>query len=206
MRTERTVTKHLFTGLFLLALALAMPARAAEPPVDRALAGQTVTTEVPGGQQTREYASNGRLIYETIEKTKRVDGRQVVEAIEREWHDNGAPIRDQTFVAGREMKAAIWYMNGKLKETRIDQSLRDPDGPAGTYVERYSDLGILQSSGVYQGPYRPVGVHRSYDETGTLVRETTYSATGVKLSEKNYSPTGTPSTTRYLPDGSRKLD
>jgi len=204
MKMERPVPMiRALTCLFLLALALAAQAGS---PVDRALAGRTVTTEIPGGQQTREYARNGRLIYETVEREKQVGGKRVLEATEREWYDNGTPIREQFFANGREMKGTAWYMNGKIKETRQDQSLHQPGGPPGTYVERYSDLGVLQSSGVYQGPYRPIGPHRTYDEAGNLETETTYAPGGTKLSEKTYSPTGAPTTTQYLPDGSRKLN
>lgn len=169
--------------------------------VDRARAGQSVTEAVEdGGQRTREYASNGRLVYEVIERTG-ADGR--VEAIEREWSADGVPLREQTFVGGREVTATYWYMNGKVKEKREDQSRREPGGPPGTWVERYSDRGVLQSSGVYQG-FRPVGAHRRYDASGALELETVYDAHGVRLSETRYADGRRGATVEFHPDGSRR--
>lgn len=171
-----------------------------------ALAGQYLVTEIPGGQHTREYARNGQLIYEVIEREKKSGGSSSVEAIEREWRDDGTPIRDQTFSAGREMKGTAWYMNGQISEKRVDQSIHEAGGLPGTYVERYSDLGVLQSAGVYQGQYRPVGKHRQYDEKGVLRREITYSAKGEKVSEKVFDPSGAAGAEQsYFPDGSRRL-
>lgn len=170
---------------------------------DLKLAGQTVTTQIAGGQQTREYAVNGQLIYEVIENT---GSSGAVDAIEREWYDTGTPIRDQQFVGGKEVKGTVWYMNGQVKETRVDQTLRGQGGLPGTYVERFSDTGGLLFSGVYQGQLRPVGVHRQYNEAGKLVREITYDANGTKLSEKTFGPGGTlQGNATYYPDGSRKL-
>ena len=191
----------------IVLLCVAFTPAMAGSPSEPALAGQMITTQIPGGQQTREYARNGRLIYEVIEREKSVGSSRALEAIEREWLDNGTPIRDQAFLAGKETQATFWYMNGKVKEKRVDQAIRQPDGLAGTYVERFSDLGILQASGVYQGQFRPVGVHRQYDEQGQLQRELTYGPDGSKLSEKTFDAEGAEtSADSYFPDGSRKIN
>lgn len=173
-----------------------------------ALAGQSISADIPGGQQTREYAANGQLIYEVIEREIRRSGEApAVEAIEREWQDNGSPLRDQTFLGGVEIKGTEWYMNGKVRETRIHQATRDPNGVPGVYIERFSDLGVLQSSGVFQGRFRPVGPHREYDENGTPKREITYNDRGEKTGERTLDATGTPTgQTEFFPDGSRKLN
>jgi len=196
--------RHALTRTVLLALLAPLPALAGSPS-NPALAGQTVTRKIPNGQETREYARNGRLIYETVERQKTVSTKPVTEATEREWLDNGTPVRDQTFVGGKETQGTFWYMNGKVKEKRVDQSIHDPKGIAGTYVEHYSDLGQLQSSGVYQGQYRPVGVHRIYDEQGRLKQELTYGPDGVKQAEKTFDAQGAVTgSASYLPDGSRR--
>ncbi|AKQ55859.1 toxin-antitoxin system YwqK family antitoxin [Bordetella hinzii] len=187
----------------LLALALAAPPALAGAAADPALAGQSVTRDIDGGQQTREYARNGTLIYEVTEKQVRRNGAALVHATEREWQDNGTPLREQEFLGGQEIRATLWYMNGKIKEKRIDQSLHAPDGLPGSYVERYSDTGVLQSAGVFQGPLRHVGVHRYYDETGKLAREITYGPDGVQRASKTYNG-GATATVEYYPDGSRK--
>ncbi|MCD0504783.1 toxin-antitoxin system YwqK family antitoxin [Bordetella petrii] len=168
------------------------------------LAGQTVTRQIEGGQQTREYARNGTLIYEVIEREVPHGSAKALEAIEREWYDNGVPVREQEFLGGREMKATHWYMNGKVKETRVDQSIHAPHGTPGTYVERFSDQGVLQSSGVFQGQFRAVGTHRYYDQAGKLTRETTYGPDGAQLSSKTFNPEGSAVQAQYYPDGSRK--
>jgi len=171
------------------------------------LAGQTVVTEKGGRKLTREYAKNGQLVYEVIEKEGSLNGSSALEATEREWSVDGKPLRDQTFLNGKEIQGKTWYMNGKVKEMRQDQSRHEPGGPPGTYVERFSDLGVLLSAGVYQGQFRPVGVHREYDENGALKREITYGANGERLAEKTFDGSGAQTSgASYYPDGSRKLD
>ncbi|CAM4371001.1 Toxin-antitoxin system YwqK family antitoxin [Bordetella tumbae] len=170
-----------------------------------ALAGQSVTKDIDGGRHTKEYARNGTLIYEVIEREVAQGGTKTIQATEREWLDNATPVREQEFLGGREMKATFWYMNGKVKETRADQSIHDPKGAPGVYVERFSDLGVLQSAGVFQGQYRHVGVHRYYDEAGKLTSEITYGPDGTKLSSKTFDASGAAKdTAQYYPDGSRK--
>ncbi|CAM3987825.1 hypothetical protein [Bordetella muralis] len=170
-----------------------------------ALAGQSVTKDIEGGRHTKEYARNGTLIYEVIEREVLQGGTKTIQATEREWLDNATPVREQEFLGGREMKATFWYMNGKVKEARVDQSIHDPKGVPGTYVERFSDLGVLQSAGVFQGQFRHVGVHRYYDEVGKLTSEITYGRDGAKLSSKTFDASGAPKgTAQYYPDGSRK--
>lgn len=188
----------------LLALALAAPPALASAASDPALAGQSVTRDIDGGQQTREYARNGTLIYEVTETQVRRDGATLTHAIEREWQDNGTPLREQEFLGGQEMRATLWYMNGKVKEKRLDQSLHAPGTTPGSYVERFSDTGVLQSAGVFQGQFRHVGVHRYYDTRGKLTREITYGPDGVQRASKTYNG-GATATVEYYPDGSRKL-
>lgn len=189
--------------LFVCLLALVPGLSSAE--ANRALAGQNVTKEIDGGQQTKEYARNGTLIYEVIERELSQGNVKTIQATEREWRDDGTPVREQEFLGGKEMKATFWYMNGKVKEARVDQSTHDPKGVPGTYIERFSDLGALQSSGVVQGQFRPVGVHRLYNEAGTLISEVTYGPDGTKLSSKTFDASGAAKDqTQYYPDGSRK--
>jgi len=171
------------------------------------LAGQTVVQPVEGGQHTKEYGRNGHLIYESIERQRTRGGKTATEAIEREWSEDGKPLRDQTFVGGNEIKGTAWYLNGQVKETRVYQSQREPGGVPGKYVERFSDQGKLQSAGVFQGQFRPVGTHREYDEAGKLKREVTYDAHGRRLSERSYDASGAViRSERFLPDGSRIRD
>jgi len=191
-----------------LALSLCLLCAPAGAERNPALAGQSVTAEVDGGTRTREYARNGQLIYETIERSVPAPGRAApaIEAWEREWQDDGSPLREQHFVAGSEVEGKAWYLNGQLKESRVDQSLREPGGIAGVYVERYSDLGRLQSAGVYRGSFRPVGTHREYDAQGALAREVDYDEHGRKTAERAYAADGSVrESAGYLPDGSRRL-
>lgn len=186
-------------------LALLMPGLAAAQS-NPALAGQSVVTEIDGARQTREYALNGTLIYEVVEREVKEGGKTMAHVTEREWFDNGKPARDQEFLGGTEMKGTLWYMNGKVKETRVDQSIHDPDGMPGSYTERFSDLGVLQSAGVFQGQFRPVGTHRHYDEAGTLIREVTYGPDGAQRASKTFNAQGAPQDeAQYYPDGSRKI-
>jgi len=195
---------RMLSFLFVVLIALVPGLSSAES--NRALAGQSVTKEIDGGQQTKEYARNGTLIYEVIEREVPQDGAKTIQATEREWSDDGTPVREQEFLGGKEMKATFWYMNGKVKETRVDQSIHDPSGTPGAYVERFSDLGVLQSSGVFQGQFRPVGVHRQYDDAGKLTNEVTYGPDGTKLSSKTFAAGGeAKDQAQYYPDGSRKL-
>lgn len=195
--------KRMQSLLFVCLLALVPGLSSAQ--ANLALAGQSVTKEIDGGQQTKEYARNGTLIYEVIEREVSQGGAKTTQATEREWSDDGTPVREQEFLGGKEMKATFWYMNGKVKETRVDQSIHDPKGAPGSYVERFSDLGVLQSSGVFQGQFHPVGVHRRYNEAGKLIGEVTYGPDGTKLSSKTFDVTGTvKDQAQYYPDGSRK--
>lgn len=189
------------------ALAIALLGTTAHAERNTSLAGQTVVQPMEGGQHTKEYGRNGQLIYESIERRRTRGGKTATEAIEREWGEDGKPLRDQTFVGGNEIEGRNWYLNGQVKETRVDQSLREPGGLPGKYVERFSDQGKLQSAGVFQGQFRPVGVHREYDAAGRLKREVTYDARGSRLSERGYDASGAViRSERFLPDGSRIRD
>src|SRR5690606_21021241 len=186
----------------LLAAALALMPSMASAEVNQALAGQSVTREIPGGEQRREYAPNGQLIYEVIE-TRSAKG---LEATEREWTVEGSPLREQVFLDGTQMRASFWYMNGQVREKHVNQAIRDPKGLPGNYVEHFSDLGLPMASGVMQGQFRHVGVHRFYDEQGKLKAEVTYDGKGNRVSEKKFDASGTAgSTQEFLPDGSRRL-
>lgn len=197
--------RHLTTCATALAIALLGATVQAER--NTSLAGQTVVRPVEGGEHTKEYGPNGQLIYETIERQRTRGGKTTTEAIEREWSEDGKPLRDQTFVGGNEVKGTVWYLNGQVKETRVDQSQREPGGLPGKYVERFSDQGTLQSAGVFQGQFRPVGIHREYDASGKLKREVTYDARGKRLSERGYDASGAViRSERFLPDGSRVRD
>ncbi|WP_087782205.1 hypothetical protein [Pigmentiphaga sp. NML080357] len=194
--------RHLAVTAAALALAFFTASSHAER--NASLAGQNVVQPIAGGQHTKEYARNGQLIYEVIE---RKTSQGTIEAIEREWTEDGTPLRDQYFLGGNEIKATFWYRNGQVKETRVDQSTRDPKALPGKYVERFSDLGRLRSSGVFQGQFRPVGLHREYDESGRLAREVEYDARGVRLATREYDAAGkVTKAERYLPDGSRRLE
>ncbi len=196
---------RLFACLIVFCLALLPEISSAR--VDKALAGKMVVTKIQNGQQTDEYAKNGQLIYEVIERQKTAGGNLAIEAVEREWRADGTPIRDQTFLGGKEIKGSEWYMNGKLKEKRLDQSIHEPEGLPGVYVRRFSDLGVIQSEGVYQDQYRRVGAHREYDEKGILKREITYGRDGQKIAAKVFDASGAKTAgAEYFPDGSRKLD
>ncbi len=189
-------------NIFILAAALALLPGLAGADVNTALAGQTVVQEIPGGEHRREYASNGQLVYEVVEKR----GSKGLEAIEREWSQEGTPLRDQVFLDGTQMQATFWYMNGQVREKHVNQALRDPKGLPGNYVEHFSDLGLPQASGVMQGQFRRVGVHRFYDEQGKLKAEVTYDANGNPVAEKKFDAAGTPSEAQeFYPDGSRRL-
>ncbi|MDX3904988.1 MAG: hypothetical protein QHC78_04780 [Pigmentiphaga sp.] len=195
---------HRPLAITAVAVALCFFTASSQAERDTALAGQSVVEPLQGGQHTKEYGRNGQLIYEVIERSKVEGGRTVIEAVEREWSENGTPLRDQTFLGGNEIRGTTWHMNGQVKEQRVDQSVRNPKGPPGTYVERFSDSGTLLSAGVFQGKFRPVGTHREYDETGKLKREITYDARGIRLSERTYDGSGAVSrSARFLPDGSR---
>ncbi|MGB6104202.1 MAG: hypothetical protein WBF88_10185 [Pusillimonas sp.] len=189
-------------NIFILVAALALLPGLAGADVNTALAGQTVVQEIPGGEHRREYAPNGQLVYEVVEKR----GSKGLEAIEREWSQEGTPLRDQVFLDGTQMQATFWYMNGQVREKHVNQALRDPKGPPGNYVEHFSDLGVPQASGVMQGQFRRVGVHRFYDEQGKLKAEVTYDANGNPVTEKKFDAAGTPSEAQeFYPDGSRRL-
>src|SRR5690606_2569125 len=103
------------------------------------------------------------------------------------------------------MRATFWYMNGKIREKHVNQVLRDPKGPPGNYVEHFSDMGLPQASGVMQGQFRRVGVHRFYDEQGKLKTEVTYDASGTPVSEKKFDASGVAGAMQeFYPDGSRR--
>src|SRR5690606_8336547 len=122
----------------------------ADAEVNTSLAGQTVITQIKGGEQRREYAPNGQLVYEVIEQ----DSGAGLKAIEREWSQEGRPLRDQEFLNGDQMRATFWYMNGQIRERHVNQALRDPKGLPGNYVEYFSDLGQPQAAGVMQGQFK----------------------------------------------------
>src|SRR5690606_17088836 len=95
--------------LFVCLLALVPGLSSAQ--ANLSLAGQSITKEIDGGQQTKEYARNGTLIYEVIEREVSEDGAKAIQATEREWSDDGTPVREQELLGGKEMKATFWYMN-----------------------------------------------------------------------------------------------
>src|SRR5690606_18516423 len=55
---------------FVLAAALVLLPAMAGAEVNASLAGQTVVTQIPGGEHRKEYARNGQLIYEVIEQDR----------------------------------------------------------------------------------------------------------------------------------------
>lgn len=187
--------------LFLAAALILLPGLVSAE-VNTVLAGQTVIQNIPGGEQRKEYAPNGQLIYEVLEKRSSAG----LEATEREWSLEGAPLREQVFLGGTQMRATFWYMNGQVREKHVNQAVRDPKGPPGNYVEHFSDLGLPVASGVMQGQFRRVGLHRFYDEQGKLKAEVTYDANGSAISEKKFDAAGAAGTTQeFYPDGSRRL-
>lgn len=187
---------------FVLAAALVLLPAMAGAEVNTALAGQTVVTQIPGGEHRKEYARNGQLIYEVIEQ----DRGKGLQATEREWTQDGGPLRDQVFLDGVQIRGTFWYMNGKVREKHVNQVLRDPKGPPGNYVEHFSDLGVLQASGVMQGRFKRVGPHRFYDEHGKLRTEMTYDDSGALVSEKKLDADGVAGEAQgFHPDGSRRL-
>jgi len=191
---------HVRSFVLAATFALLSPVAAAE--VNSSLAGQSVVTSIPGGEHRKEYASNGQLIYEVIEQK---NGSEL-KATEREWSQDGKPLRDQEFVNGEQMRATFWYMNGQVREKHVNQALRDPKGPPGNYVEYFSDLGLPQASGVMQGRFKRVGLHRFYDEHGKLKAEQTYDASGTLVSEKKIGADGAAGKEQgFYPDGSRRL-
>jgi antitoxin component YwqK of YwqJK toxin-antitoxin module len=189
-------------SLAVLVAALSLMPAAASAERNASLAGQSLVEKIPGGEHRREYASNGQMIYEVVERRS----GKGLEAIEREWTQEGTPLREQKFLGGTQMQATFWYMNGQIKEKHTNQALRDPKGLPGDYVEYFSDLGLPQASGVMQGKFRRVGVHRFYDEQGKLKAEVTYDASGNTVSEKKFDAEGNSGGTQgFYPDGSRRL-
>lgn len=187
---------------FILAAALALVPGISSAEVNASLAGQTVVNETADGQHRKEYAPNGQLIYEVLEK----QGSTGMEATEREWSQDGTPLREQTFLNGDQMQATFWYMNGQVREKHTNQALRDPKGPPGNYIEYFSDVGLPQASGVVQGRFKRVGLHRFYDEQGKLKAEVVYDASGTKISEKTFNASGAAGEAQeFYPDGSRRL-
>jgi len=187
----------------IVAVTFALLSGAAGAEVNLSLAGQTVTTPISGGEHRKEYAPNGQLVYEVIEQVNGSDRK----ASEREWTQEGSPLREQEFLNGTQMRATFWYMNGQVREKHVNQALRDPKGPPGDYVEYFSDLGLPQASGVMQGQFKRVGVHRLYDEHGKLKVEQTYDASGQLVSEKKIGPDGSAGQEQgFYPDGSRRLN
>jgi antitoxin component YwqK of YwqJK toxin-antitoxin module len=187
---------------FVFAVTLALLSGTAGAEVDTSLAGQTVITQISGGEQRREYAPNGQLIYEVLEQ----DSGAGLKATEREWSLDGSPLRDQEFLKGTQMRATFWYMNGQVREKHTNQALRDPKGPPGNYVEYFSDLGVPQADGVMQGQFKRVGLHRFYDEQGKLKAEMTYDLSGNLISEKKIGADGVAGKEQgFYPDGSRRL-
>lgn len=187
---------------FVLAAVLTVLPAMAGAEVNTSLAGQTVITPIADGEQRREYAANGQLIYEVVEQ----DNGTELKAIEREWSQDGSPLRDQVFVNGTQMRATFWYMNGQIRENHVNQALRDPKGPPGDYIEYFSDLGQPQAAGVMQGRFKRVGLHRFYDEQGKLKAEITYDSSGTPVSERKFGADGVPGKEQgFYPDGSRRL-
>ncbi len=186
----------------VLAATLALAPGMAGAEVNTSHAGQTVITQIKGGEQRREYAPNGQLVYEVIEQ----DSGAGLKAIEREWSQEGSPLRDQEFLNGDQMRATFWYMNGQVRERHVNQALRDPKGLPGNYVEYFSDLGQPQAAGVMQGQFKRVGLHRYYDEHGKLKAEVTYDSAGNLISEKKFDAAGVAGKEQgFYPDGSRRI-
>ncbi|NYT70632.1 hypothetical protein [Pusillimonas noertemannii] len=186
----------------VLAFTFALLSTAAGAEVNPSLAGQAVVKPISGGEHRKEYAPNGQLIYEVIEQASGNERK----ATEREWTQDGSPLRDQEFLNGTQMRATFWYMNGQVREKHVNQALRDPKGPPGDYVEYFSDLGLPQASGVMQGQFKRVGLHRFYDEHGKLQAEQTYDASGQLVSEKKIGANGVAGQEQgFYPDGSRRL-
>ena len=186
----------------ILAAALTLLPGTASAEKNTSLAGQTVVKDIPGGEHRKEYVQTGQLIYEVIEQRSSAG----LAATEREWSQEGTPLREQTFLDGAQMRATFWYMNGQVREKHVNQALRDPKGLPGNYVEHFSDLGLPQASGVMQGQCRRVGMHRFYDEQGKLKSEVMYDAGGNPVSEKKFDAAGAAGKVQeYYPDGSRRL-
>jgi hypothetical protein len=194
------IRMHVKTLILAVALILLPGMVSAE--VNTALAGQTVIQKISGGEQRKEYAPNGQLIYEVLEKRSSAG----LEATEREWSLEGTPLREQVFLGGTQMRATFWYMNGQVREKHVNQTVRDPKGPPGNYVEHFSDLGLPVASGVMQGQFRRVGLHRFYNEQGKLKAEVIYDANGNLVSEKKFDAAGAAGAAQeFYPDGSRRL-
>jgi len=146
---------------------------------------------------SKEYDENGELIslYEynndfliSRERINRFDKEGKRQGEWKEFFPNGSIKREMTYrddlIHGYYKEynqngilvLTMLYDMGVIVEENVD------DDPDIEIVNRYDNNGNL----IYSGPYRiniPVGVHREYDATGTIIKSYIYNDNGIKMSE-----------------------
>ena len=145
---------------------------------------------------SREYDIDGNLItlYEyrndnlvSRERINRRDGNNLRQGTWKEFYPGGGIKTDMNYIddllhgyyksydeRGR-IVSSLLYNNGVPVESVNEESDIE-------IINKYSDNGSL----IYSGPYRrgmPVGVHREYDESGTIKNAKIYNDKGLLISE-----------------------
>lgn len=146
---------------------------------------------------SKEFDEEGNIItlYEynndfliSRERINRKDADGVKQGSWKEFYDNGNIKREMTYRGGllhgyyKEynekgiLATTMLYDNGKIVEGNIE------DNPEIEIRNRYDSEGNL----VFSGPYKmglPVGIHREYNNDGTVKSSVIYNDQGIKVSE-----------------------
>lgn len=163
-------------------------------------------------QKTRKvYSDKGVLRKETAWN---VTEKPATIEREIEYHESGSKVREQLYALtekeGRRQNRLIadnsFYLNGQPKRSE-KYTVEGKDDVK--EVRNYFDNGKLSSLEryVYEGRYRerPIGVHQSFAQNGTLVRESHYDERGRIQRERSWDDGGKLlADDQVYEDGSRK--
>ncbi|MBI1771685.1 MAG: hypothetical protein HYR68_04965 [Burkholderiales bacterium] len=175
--------------------------------------GKPETVEEVGSKQKtrKQYSDKGVLRKETVWNVTEKPA-----ALEREveYHESGSKVREQLYALAekegrrqnRLISDASFYLNGQAKRSEkfsIDGKDEIKE------VRNYFDSGKMSSLEryAYEGRYRerPVGIHQSFAQNGTLLRESHYDERGRIQRERSWDDSGKLlADDQVYEDGSRK--
>ena len=105
---------------------------------------------------------------------------------DKRWDKEGHLVVETHYdERNQKRKERSYYPNGQLSYVRN----YDQQGNVEGLFERFNDRGQLIYSGLYQSE-KPIGIHKEWYDSGSLLAESKYGSNGVLEEEKLYSETG----------------
>ncbi|MDM0115754.1 hypothetical protein QTI66_26630 [Variovorax sp. J22R133] len=169
--------------------------------------GKVATQEEFNGKRRveRRFSSEGIKRLEVVFAV--LDRGGVVKQREEEFSEKGILVRDQQWDdAGEPLRDDSYSVDGKPR-SKVSYSGRGDSRVAD--VTEFHDNGQRAAQGRFLAPARapllPIGIHRRFNDKGTLVTESTYDAKGQATRERTFDDSGAQVHDQAVaPDGTRK--